>query len=61
MGNLTTKELSGIEDQLKAEQTVICKLKHFSECTQDQALKNQLEEMANQHQNHYNKLYSLLG
>jgi len=61
MGNLTTKELSGIEDQLKAEQTMICKLDHFESCTQDAALKSKYSEMKAKHQSHYDTLVSLLG
>lgn len=61
MATLTTKELSGIEDQLKAEQNIICKLSHFANSTQDGQLKSKLNEMASRHQQHYDKLYSLLG
>jgi len=61
MANLTTKGLSGIEDQLKAEQTMICKLNHFASLSQDAALRAKLGDMANKHQQHYNRLYSLLG
>ena len=61
MTSLTTKELSFIEDQLKCEQTMICKCKAFAEQTQDQALRSKFDEIANRHQKHYDKLYSLLG
>lgn len=61
MSNLTTKELSGIEDQLKAEQTTICKCKQYASQIHDAALKSKLDEIASKHQQHYNKLVSLLG
>ena len=61
MANLTTKELSGIEDQLKSEQNMICKCKMFAENTQDSTLKAKFGEIAQKHQQHYDKLFSLLG
>jgi rubrerythrin len=61
MANLTTKELSGIEDQLKGEETLIQKCKMFAENVQEEALKAKFEEIAQKHQQHYDKLYSLLG
>lgn len=61
MANLTTKELSGIEDQLKSEENMICKCKHYAQTVQDVALQTKFEEIATKHQQHYNQLYSLLG
>jgi hypothetical protein len=61
MSNLTTKELSGIEDQLKAEQNLISKLNYFSSCTQDSSLKSKYKEMSVKHQQHFDRLFSLLG
>lgn len=61
MANLTTKELSGIEDQLTSEQIVISKCNYYAQNTQDVALKAKFEEIAQKHQQHYDKLYSLLG
>ena len=61
MANLTTKELSGIEDQLSCEKTLICKCQFYAQNTQDTALKNKFEEMAQKHQQHYDLLVSLLG
>ena len=61
MANLTSKELSAIEDSLKCEQTLISKCNMYANQTQDVTLKNKLNEIAQKHQNHYNKLYSLLG
>ncbi len=61
MANLTTKELSGIEDQLKSEENMICKCKYYADSVHDLALKNKFNEIATQHQEHYNQLLSLLG
>ena len=61
MANLTTKELSALEDQLTSEKTAIAKFKHYADETTDQQLKGVLTEIACQHQAHFDKLYALLG
>ena len=61
MTTLTTKELTGIEDQLTSEETLISKCKLYASTAQDAAIKAKLEEMAQKHQQHFDKLYSLLG
>jgi len=61
MANLTTKELSGIEDQLKSEKNLICKCNLYAAKTNDLALKTKFEEVAQKHQHHYDQLFSLLG
>ena len=61
MANLTSKELSGIEDELKCEQILVHKCTMYAQQTQDAALKSKLEEIAQKHQAHYDQLYSLLG
>ncbi len=61
MANLTSKELSGIEDQLDAEKILITKYSMYANTTQDAQLKAKLEQIATKHQEHFDKLYSLLG
>lgn len=61
MANLTTKELSGIEDSLKSEQNLICKCNMYASQTTDPILKSKFEQIARKHQTHYDKLCSLLG
>lgn len=61
MANLTTKELSAIEDSLKCEENLICKCKMYASTVQDDELKTKFEETAQKHMQHYNKLYSLLN
>lgn len=61
MVNLTTKELSAIEDSLKCEENLICKCKMYANQTQDGELKTKFEEVAQKHMQHYQKLYSLLS
>lgn len=61
MEEITTKELSGIQEQLNSEKTLIRKLHHYAECTADNNLKAKYLNMASKHQAHFDTLYSLLG
>lgn len=61
MTNLTTKELTGIEDQLTSEEVAIAKCMRFAQDAQDPALKAKFEEVAQKHQQHKSQLLGLLG
>lgn len=59
--NLTTKELTAIEEQLGQEQVLIQKFKMYAEMTEDQQLKSSYEQIASKHEIHMNKLLNLLN
>ena len=59
--DLTTKELTAIEEQLGQEQLMIQKFKMYAEMTQDQQLKTTCEQIAAKHEIHKHKLLNLLG
>ncbi|MDR1117457.1 MAG: spore coat protein [Oscillospiraceae bacterium] len=60
MANLTSKELTAIEDQLNWEDVLVKKYKSLaSQCT-DATIKSQMEEISQKHQNHYNRLTTFL-
>lgn len=59
--NLTTKELSAIEEQLIQEELAIQKFKMFSEMAQDPQLGSVCEQIASKHEIHKSKLLNLLG
>ena len=59
--NLTTKELTAIEEQLGQEQILIQKFKMYAGMTQDQQLKAYCEQIASKHEIHKNKLLNLLA
>lgn len=61
MYNLTSKELAMIEDQLSAEQNLIKKYQLYASQCDDPQLKTKCQQIAAQHQNHYNKLMTYLG
>ena len=59
--NLTTKELTAIEEQLGQEQLLIQKFKMYAQMTQDQQLRSSFEQIAAKHQIHKDKLLNLLN
>lgn len=61
MPDLTSKELTGLEEQLKHEGVLVAKYKQMAnECT-DPILANTLQDISNKHQGHYNTLFQFLN
>ncbi|MDR1735182.1 MAG: spore coat protein [Oscillospiraceae bacterium] len=60
MASLTTKELSGIEDQLGAEELLVKKFQSYAQQAQDQQIKSQAEQMAKRHKQHFDTLMGFL-
>ncbi len=60
MPNLTTKELTALEEQLQSEQVLIKKYRTMATQCADPALKTKCESIASRHQQHYDKLISHL-
>lgn len=61
MGNLTSKELSAIEDLLSLEEGNVKKYDMLCSHVQDNALKQKLQNISNSHQQHFNTLFSHLN
>lgn len=61
MANITSKELSGIEDQLSMEQSLVKKYQYYAQTVTDPQLRNKCEQIAAKHQEHFNKLMSHLN
>ena len=57
---LTAKELSAIEEQLKAEKLLITKNKAYAQLCDVPELRKKCEQMAAKHEDHYQTLLSLL-
>ena len=57
---LTAKELSAIEEQLKAEKLLITKNKAYAQLCDGPELRKKCEQMAAKHEEHYQTLLSLL-
>lgn len=56
MANLTSKELTGLEEQLNAESILIKKNQTYAELSSDPQIKSKCEQIAAKHQMHYNTL-----
>ena len=60
MPQLTSKELTALEDQLTMEQNVISKFRMYAQTSVDSEMKNKWECMATKHQKHYDTLITHL-
>ena len=60
MAQITTKELGAIGDSLNLEQNLIDKYRFYACATEDSALKDKYEQIAEAHQRHYDELFSHL-
>lgn len=61
MANLTSKELSSLEDQLGAELLLVKKYKSYASLTSDPQIKTKYEQIAGKHQNHFDRLMGFLN
>ncbi len=60
MTNLTAKELSAIEDQMSHEQTLVKKYQAMACLCNDEKMKQDLNNFAAKHQQHFNTLLTFL-
>ncbi len=60
MANLTTKELDVIKSVLTGEENIIAKYKMYAQETNDPVIKEQLNSIAQKHQQHFDKLITIL-
>ena len=60
MGQLSEKELALISDLLTDEELLTKKFKMLAAQTQDTEIKQKYERISEQHQGHYNALYTHL-
>ena len=60
MAQITEKELSFLNDLLSAEQVCAAKYKAFAENTDDAALKDCYDGLAQRHCEHFDQLYANL-
>lgn len=56
MPNLTSKELTSLEEALNAEQLVIKKFRAYAQQAQDPEIKASAEQLASRHKQHYDTL-----
>lgn len=60
LADISTKELSALEDQLNAEQVLVKKYRTFAEYCTDVQLKQKCNQIADRHQAHFNTLLTYL-
>ncbi len=60
MANLTTKELSSLEDQLNFEKMLCCKYQEAAQTVSEAELKNSFNQYASQHKQNYETLLGFL-
>ena len=60
MSNLTSKELTALEDQLGSEQNLVKKYQAMACLCNDGKIRQDLESMATKHQQHVNALIRFL-
>ncbi len=60
MSNLSTKELSALEDQLGFERMLCCKYQDAAQATQEAELKTCYNQYAAQHKQNYDTLLGFL-
>ena len=60
MANLTSKELTALEDQIGYEQTLVKKYEAMACLCNDTKIQQDLTGYANKHRQHYNSLVTFL-
>ena len=60
MANLSSKELSALEDQIGQEQLLSAKYQAMSNICTNQQIKQCLTDYANKHQQHFSQLVTFL-
>jgi len=60
MANLTSKELTALEDQIGHEQTLVKKYEAFAGLCSDTKIQQDFSCIANKHRQHYNTLVGFL-
>lgn len=60
MANLTSKELTALEEQISGEQILVKKYESMASLCNDTKIQQDLNNFANKHRAHYNTLISFL-
>ncbi len=61
MSEITSKELTAIEDTLSMEQNLVKKYKMYAQTSQDACISKTCEQIAQKHQSHINTLMGHLN
>ena len=61
MANLTSKELTALEDRLGVEQNLVKKYNMYAQQSTDSGIRTKCEQLAARHQKHFDTLFNHLG
>ncbi len=61
MSQLSEKELSALNDLLSEEELLVKKFQMLASHATDTTVKNEMEDISQRHQSHFNKLYNHLS
>lgn len=61
MNQLSEKELSVVNELLNEEELLVKKFQMLASHAQNETVKQQMLDIANKHQGHFNDIYSYLG
>jgi hypothetical protein len=61
MANISSKELTALDEQLNHEQTLVKKFTAYANNTSDTNLRTKYQQLATKHQSHFNTLLSYLN
>ena len=61
MSQLTTKELSALEDILGMEKNLVIKYRDYASKCSDSAVKTKFENISAKHQQHFDQLFGFLS
>ncbi len=61
MANLSTKEVTALEEQLSAERILVAKYRGMASQVTDAVIKNKLNAIASRHQAHFDRIMTFLN
>ena len=56
MANLSSKEITALEEQLSAERMLVAKYRGMASQCSDAVIKNKLDTIASRHQQHFDRI-----
>ena len=61
MANLSSKEVTALEEQLSAERVLVAKYRGMASQVSDAVIKNKLNSIASRHQAHFDRIMTFLN
>ena len=61
MANLSSKEVTALEEQLSAERVLVAKYRGMATQVQDVVIRSKLDTIASKHQAHFDRILSFLN